>query len=214
MHNNETECEITQIDNESASLMLDSKVEQNLIFKITPRSSGQLIFTGIQYQLTTPDIDQCDTIQLKQDFHIQGPRLTKTAQNKKSVMYGDDLRLTVKVIEKAARLQVSLGAGGLPSKCLANEIITLSLTIKNHGNGQAKNVWLNHNQGDRIRTGEAKTHNENIYQINKSSLSGPTFIGDIESNGQKVIPVQMLMSGQGKRLLEIVAYTESKFFVF
>ena len=54
-------------------------------------------------------------------------------------------------------------------------------------------------------------HNENIYQINKSSLSGPTFIGDIESNGQKVIPVQMLMSGQGKRLLEIVAYTESKF---
>ena len=54
-------------------------------------------------------------------------------------------------------------------------------------------------------------HNENIYQINKSSLSGPTFIGDIESNGQKVIPVQMLMSGKGKRLLEIVAYTESKF---
>ena len=54
-------------------------------------------------------------------------------------------------------------------------------------------------------------HNENIYQINKSSLSGPTFIGDIESNGQKVIPVQMLMSGQGKRLLEIVADTESKF---
>ena len=52
---------------------------------------------------------------------------------------------------------------------------------------------------------------ENVYKIEKSSLSGPTFIGDIESNGQKIIPVQMLMSGQGKRLLEIVAYTESKF---
>ena len=125
-------------------------------------------------------------------------------------MYGDDLRLTVKVIDQAARLDVSLGTG-LPPKCLANEIITLSLTIKNHGNGSAKNVWINHNQGDRIRTGEANVHTESVYKINKSSLSGPTFIGDIESNGQKIIPVQMLMSGQGKRLLEIVAYTESKF---
>ena len=57
-------------------------------------------------------------------------------------------------------------------------------------------------------------HTESVYKINKSSLSGPTFIGDIESNGQKIIPVQMLMSGQGKRLLEIVAYTESKFILF
>ena len=213
MHNNETECEICRIDDESASMMLDSKVEQKLVFKIKPKSPGQLIFTGIQYRLTTPDIEQCDTIELKQDFHIRGPRLSKTTQHKKSVMYGDDLRLTVKVIDQAARLDVSLGTG-LPPKCLANEIITLSLTIKNHGNGSAKNVWINHNQGDRIRTGEANVHTESVYKINKSSLSGPTFIGDIESNGQKIIPVQMLMSGQGKRLLEIVAYTESKFILF
>ena len=72
--------------------MLDSKIEQKLVFKILPKTHGQLTFTGLEYRLTTPDVDNCEIIDLKQEFCIRGPRLTKTAQHKKSVMYADDKR--------------------------------------------------------------------------------------------------------------------------
>ena len=72
--------------------MLDSKIEQKLVFKILPKTHGQLTFTGLEYRLTTPDVENCEIIELHQEFVIRGPRLTKTAQHKKSVMYAEDRR--------------------------------------------------------------------------------------------------------------------------
>lgn len=214
--------------------MLDSKIQQNLVFKILPKTHGQLTFTGLEYRLTTPDVDNCEIIELKQDFAIRGPRLTKTAQHKKSVMYADDKRrgfyfyfqlhsnvfrhriryllerLTVNIVEKCARLDVSL-ENSLPAKCLADEIISLTLIVKNRGNAKAKSVWLNHNLGDCIRIGDSESLSANGFTVEKSSLPGPTHIGDIESNEHQKINIQVIMSGSiGKRLLELIAYTESE----
>ena len=115
-------------------------------------------------------------------------------------------------MEKCARLDVSL-ENNLPSKCLADEIISLTLIVKNQGNAAAKNVWLNHNLGDCVKFGERESLGENGFTVEKNSLPGPTHIGDIESNEHQKINLQVIMAGPiGKRLLEIIAYTESKCF--
>lgn len=113
-------------------------------------------------------------------------------------------------MEKCARLDVSL-ENNLPSKCLADEIISLTLVVKNLGNATANNVWLNHNLGDCVRIGDSESLGGSGFTVEKSSLPGPTYIGNIESNGHQKINLQVLMSGSiGKRLLELIAYTESK----
>ena len=51
-------------------------------------------------RLSTPDVEKCNQITVRQAFSIQGPRLTKTAQHKKNVMYDTDKRLEIKGIMK------------------------------------------------------------------------------------------------------------------
>ena len=114
--------------------MLDSHVEQVIIFRIKPKTSGLLSFIGLSYSLTTPDIENCEIIQVnifssfqklseitffafqvQQNFEIRGPRLTRTTQHKKNKMYGPDKRLELKIVEKSPRIKIQMESS-LPTK--------------------------------------------------------------------------------------------------
>ena len=58
------ECEIERTDDLDHPLLLDSHVEQVIIFRIKPKTSGLLSFIGLSYSLTTPDIENCEIIQV------------------------------------------------------------------------------------------------------------------------------------------------------
>ena len=58
------ECEIERTDDLDHPLLLDSHVEQVIIFRIKPKTSGLLTFIGLSYSLTTPDIENCEIIQV------------------------------------------------------------------------------------------------------------------------------------------------------
>ena len=58
------ECDIERTDDLDYPLLLDSHVEQVIIFRIKPKTSGLLSFIGLSYSLTTPDIENCEIIQV------------------------------------------------------------------------------------------------------------------------------------------------------
>ena len=58
------ECEIERTDDLDYPLLLDSHVEQVIIFRIKPKTAGPLSFIGLSYSLTTPDIENCEIIQV------------------------------------------------------------------------------------------------------------------------------------------------------
>ena len=62
-------------------------------------------------------------------------------------MYDQDQRLIVKIVEKAPRIEITNIGKSLPVKVVAGEIIEFHLEVKNIGNLEAKNVWINSNQG-------------------------------------------------------------------
>ena len=153
LHTGDVECKIHRVDENS--VMLDSKVSHELIFRVSPLGPGELTFTGIKYRLTTPDVENAETIELEQSFEIIGHRLTKTSQHKKSKMYDADRRLSVVVVEKCARLEVSVRQPP-PETCLSGEAVTFDLIVANTGNGDANDVWLNHNQGHLLTVNSSK----------------------------------------------------------
>ena len=57
-------CEIERTDDLDYPILLDSHVEQVIIFRIKPKTSGLLSFIGLSYSLTTPDIENCEIIQV------------------------------------------------------------------------------------------------------------------------------------------------------
>lgn len=127
-------CEIERTDDLDYPILLDSHVEQVIIFRIKPKTSGLLSFIGLSYSLTTPDIENCEIIQVnifscfqreksvnknffqvQQNFEIRGPRLTRTTQHKKNKMYGPDKRLELKIVEKSPRIKIQMESS-LPTK--------------------------------------------------------------------------------------------------
>ena len=65
------ECEIERTDDLDHPLLLDSHVEQVIIFRVKPKTSGLLSFIGLSYSLTTPDIENCEIIQVKTKKNIR-----------------------------------------------------------------------------------------------------------------------------------------------
>lgn len=86
---------------------------------ITPKRVGELIVTGIAYNLlahksqdSDPNSEQHQdstnilSLHGKQEFDMRGPRLNKSATQRSSKVYADDNRLKINVLSSMAKLQV------------------------------------------------------------------------------------------------------------
>ena len=80
MVSDEVKVEVVRCDDLDKPLLLDSHVEQTIIFKVIASNIGTLEFTGIKYNLSTPDVENSEIIQTKQLFQIRGPRLSSKPQ--------------------------------------------------------------------------------------------------------------------------------------
>ena len=81
MVSDEVKVEVVRCDNLDKPLLLDSHVEQKIIFKVISINIGILEFIGIKYNLSTPDVENSEIIKTKQLFKIQGPRLSSKPQD-------------------------------------------------------------------------------------------------------------------------------------
>lgn len=85
---------------------------------LTPQQVGELSIKGIAYNLLclkqvdgdqVPDALNSSAIislQGKQCLKMKGPRLNKTAEDRATVIYADDNRLNINILEPMAKLQV------------------------------------------------------------------------------------------------------------
>ncbi|KAG8191463.1 hypothetical protein JTE90_020712 [Oedothorax gibbosus] len=93
--------------------------EKQIHLLITPKRVGELIVTGIAYNLLACRSHDSESIteqqqesaavlslQGKQAFNMQGPRLNKSATQRSSKVYAEDNRLQINVLSSMAKLQV------------------------------------------------------------------------------------------------------------
>lgn len=85
---------------------------------LTPQQVGELSIKGIAYNLLclkqvdgdqVPDALNSSAIislQGKQCLKMKGPRLNKTAEDRATVIYADDNRLNINILDPMAKLQV------------------------------------------------------------------------------------------------------------
>ena len=61
-----------RIDTQDEILLLDASVTVSLQFELETETPGTVTIIGVEYNITTPDVENCETIRAKQMFKIQG----------------------------------------------------------------------------------------------------------------------------------------------
>ena len=72
----ESESEILskRVDDLDEVILLDATVGVNIVFGLTLSDPGEVKVTAIEYDLTTPDAENCEVIRVQQSFKLEGQR--------------------------------------------------------------------------------------------------------------------------------------------
>ncbi|XP_043471497.1 trafficking protein particle complex subunit 8 [Leptopilina heterotoma] len=128
--------EAQSIDN----YVLQSGSKQDLVLYLKPKMIGSLKVIGVSYNLSadleTPSPNVCG----KRLFEIKGPKLKHVKEKPDVVLYGNDYRLWMNVVEKAPFLDISFST--MSPEMLSGEIQNVELTLKNTGNAALSNVHI------------------------------------------------------------------------
>ena len=168
-------------DQQDETLLLDANVTISLQFEVKPNAAGMIRVTGVEYDLTTPDVDDCDVIRAKQMFHIRGCRLNKTQTQRKGVFYNGDNRFQIKVYDSLPRINLRL-ASALPSSMLSEEVYPFTIVARNDGTCPARRCWLNHTYGDNIQLVQPSQIVDQKQTVLLSSLNGLVDVEGLKIN--------------------------------
>lgn len=130
------------VSEELESVTVNGSSKVHIRLPLTVLQTGELYIVGIEYGLKAqfPQSESTDyTIRGKQYFEIKGPRLRATKEQKTSVVYGKDNRLSLEVKEPQARLKAKID---LPNTLFQGQLKSLELSLTNVGKAPMTNVYL------------------------------------------------------------------------
>ncbi|XP_051160740.1 trafficking protein particle complex subunit 8 [Leptopilina boulardi] len=163
------------------NFLLQSNSKQDLILYLKPKILGSLQIIGICYNLSSSgDFNQSDeahslSVCGKRLFEIKGPKLKHIKEKPNAVLYGNDYRLSMNVIEKAPFMEISLSK--LSPEMLSGEIQNVELTLKNIGNAALTNVHVGFSNPKLI-----SFTNEKIVNLNSGKLKNKSCVHKIPLN--------------------------------
>ena len=140
--------ETQTIDN----FLLQPSSKQDLVLFLKPKVVGNLKVLGLSYKLSTsPDFNPPSSDQSlnpntnlfvhgKRPFEIKGPKLKNVKEKPGAVLYGNDCRLDINVLQKAPFMEISYTK--LSPEMLCGEIQRVEITLKNTGNAPLTNVHV------------------------------------------------------------------------
>ncbi|XP_028410002.1 trafficking protein particle complex subunit 8-like [Dendronephthya gigantea] len=144
---------------------------------IVPLCSGNLKITGIRYSLGSATLSESvDLINTKVsatadqisavcvlgrlDISVRGARLNGTKVERSSVIYDEDNRLNIIIVEPMPRLEVTFS--GFPSSLLCCELQKVNVTFSNKGEGPLHKLHLASTNANLFTFDGANTNNEDI----------------------------------------------------
>ena len=164
--------EATRCDQLDETVLLDSNVTVSLVFRVrSAQSVERVVITGIEYDLSTPDADDCVLVRAFQTFRVQGSRMNNTTAQRKGAFYADDKRLEIDIKDNVPRARLRLSRP-LPSSILSDELVEITLIATNEGARPLRNCWINHNCGGNIQIRQDEQEKSMQRTAHFSSLNG------------------------------------------
>lgn len=154
--------------------LLQPGCKQDLVLYLKPKIIGSLKVIGLCYNLfSSGDFNQsvdetCKpnlnlSVCGKKLFEIKGPKLKHVKEKPGAILYGNDYRLTMNVLEKAPFMEISFSK--LSPEMLSGEIQSVELTLKNTGNAPLSNVYVGFSNPKLISFSNQKSNNINTGKL-------------------------------------------------
>lgn len=134
------------------NILLQPSSKQDLVLYLKPKVVGSLQILGLSYKLSTcsdfnpPSSDQSLTpspnlfVHGKRLFEIKGPKLKNVKEKPGAILYGNDYRLDINVLQKAPFMDIAYTK--LSPEMLCGEMQRVELTLRNIGNAPLNNVHV------------------------------------------------------------------------